>query len=483
MISTGLISRLIARVTLALAIPVTAQAAHHYTTAEQQLLTTQIAAVLKKNPSINVGIDVRSIETGQIIYQFHANRLYSPASSLKILTAAAGLLLLGRDFRYETTLFQSGTLSDHTLRGNLYLIFQGDPDLTIEHLKQLLTAVAAQGIHTVEGNIYVDNTAFGRYNFAPGWMLDDTRFCYSAPINAAIINRNCMPYSLIPANQAGKRADMKVNADYRYIPLDNQVNTVDKNDAAACLLSMDIDHDNTFHLSGCLAKGRDAVALAGAINNVDRYSDAVLRELLETLKITLNGKIIHQKVTPSGTLIAHHVSEPLSELIKPMLKKSDNIIANAIFHKIGQQYYHQNTTWSTSEKALLATLHKNLLLDTKNVVAIDGSGESRYDLVSAEFLSELLTKVRQHAIGTDFYEALSITGIDGTLRYRLSDKKMLQRFRGKSGSMASTSSVAGYLRTARGDLLAVTIIINGFKGSLHPYRRIEDDIIRAVAAV
>jgi D-alanyl-D-alanine carboxypeptidase/D-alanyl-D-alanine-endopeptidase (penicillin-binding protein 4) len=93
-----------------------------------------------------------------------------PASTQKVYTGAAALLVLGRDFRFRTEVRATGpVLDDGTLAGDLVLVGGGDPTLVGNDLQRLAFEVAGAGIRRVGGWLYVDDTRYDRARSAPGW--------------------------------------------------------------------------------------------------------------------------------------------------------------------------------------------------------------------------------------------------------------------------------------------------------------------------
>ena len=93
--------------------------------------------IRNKDPDVHIGIEVVSLTTGEKLYQKSPNHLFVPASSQKLVTAAAALHLLGIDFRFETKLYTDGKIGQKTLKGNLYLQGSGDPELAVLDLEEL----------------------------------------------------------------------------------------------------------------------------------------------------------------------------------------------------------------------------------------------------------------------------------------------------------------------------------------------------------
>ena len=104
----------------------------------QQLTSLQngIERIIRnKDPDVHIGIEVISLNSRERLYQKSPNHLFVPGSSLKLVTAATALHLLGIDYRFETKLFTDGKIENRTLKGNLYLQGSGDPELAFRDLE------------------------------------------------------------------------------------------------------------------------------------------------------------------------------------------------------------------------------------------------------------------------------------------------------------------------------------------------------------
>ena len=452
--------------------------AQPFSAKEKQVISNKINDYIKKtDPSINVGIEIRDASTGAIIFQKNNNRIYTPASSLKILTAIAGLQYLGPQYQFTTELLSSGAIKDNRLEGDVILKFSGDPTLTMRDIDALFATLRKKGVKTITGNLYVDSSAFDDVGIGPGWMWDELRFCYAAPVGAVIVNHNCMPFEIYPGARTGNLARANMKSDAPLVEIINTVQTVSASQQASCPLEMNIDDDNKIHMSGCLASGKYNTNLEASVTNLEAYVSAILKKSLLNNQMVLQGTIKQGGASLASTLVDSKTSEPLSELMTSMLKRSDNVIANAIYKKIGQTYFHGSATWSNSQKAELALLHKFTGMPLLNITAIDGSGLSRYNQVTPNALVTTLVSVYRGKYFSTFYNALPISGIDGALKYRLSDRNMTGRVHAKTGTMSSVKTIAGYVKTAHHDTLAFVIMVNGFRGPNYKYKTMQDNII------
>src|SRR5690606_34920146 len=70
------------------------------------------------------------LDSGDTVFNFNGNKPLTPASNMKLLTTAAGLLQLGSDFEYKTQLLADADVRDGALQGPLYFLGGGDPNLS-----------------------------------------------------------------------------------------------------------------------------------------------------------------------------------------------------------------------------------------------------------------------------------------------------------------------------------------------------------------
>ncbi|NCB08944.1 MAG: D-alanyl-D-alanine carboxypeptidase/D-alanyl-D-alanine-endopeptidase, partial [Bacteroidia bacterium] len=106
---------------LLLILPPMVLAQHNFQTMPDQLLS---------KPEYNqamVGIYITDVETGKSLFQYNPEKFMIPASTLKIVTSAAALEMLGKDYRFKTWLGYSGTVHKQVLTGNLVIVGGGDP--------------------------------------------------------------------------------------------------------------------------------------------------------------------------------------------------------------------------------------------------------------------------------------------------------------------------------------------------------------------
>ncbi|MGF1754527.1 D-alanyl-D-alanine carboxypeptidase/D-alanyl-D-alanine-endopeptidase, partial [Vibrio makurazakiensis] len=190
-------------------------------------------------------IVVESLDSATEKVKLNTTQLYPPASTLKLVTALAAKLELGNDFHFTTSLYKQGN--------DVAIEFNGDPTLVRDHLKQLLQQYSQRFPSGIEGNLYLDNSAFTGYQRAVGWPWDILGVCYSAPATAITLDKNCAQASIYTQDNGHTR--VYIPAHYP-IDVSTQAETVSKSGqkATQCDLELITSPNNQYQLSGCLVE-------------------------------------------------------------------------------------------------------------------------------------------------------------------------------------------------------------------------------------
>ena len=432
---------------------------------EKKQITQQIQYLLHAFPSNpTIGIVIENLHNKHILYQDNIHRSFIPASTTKTLTATAALDFLGANYRFVTRLATTNkNIVNHTLNGNIYLQFSGDPSFKYKDLRTLLNTLKKIHIKKINGDLLITTGFFPKFKHGPGYMWDDFNFCFSAPSDAIVLNRNCFKFSMLPNSNIGKKTII-TNKNLSLIPVNNLV-TTEISDHKQCSLEISANSHNDYHLTGCIAQQSNRLNFDLAVRNPRLLLKNYIYQWLQQQHISLNGDIHYVEFkTPTYTL-ALHQAKPLYQLLRHMLKTSDNLYANNIFKTIGAIYLDQPASWQNGATAELAIL-KHLNIDTSEINLVDGAGLSRYNRFSPQVLLQILNYNYDHPeIGHYFYNSLSIAGVDDKLR-PLALGQDTGTFRAKTGSMQAVAAIAGYLHTINGTPLAVIVMINGKEHSL-----------------
>lgn len=455
-------------------------AAHHHPRAViygKSELAAQIQALLQEyRDEADIGVYIKSMKYGDTLYSQNVNRPFVPASIMKILTAETALLYLGPDYRFNTQFVTDAKSIDNgVLAGNLYLIQSGDPTLNYNDLNALMGLLKSQQIQSIAGNVYIDDTAFDQRYGAPGWLQKDSRYCFAAPISAGIINHNCISMQVVPANKSGQLARITPSPHYYFPDVQNTVVTKPRH-SRGCYLKMGSSSDSGLSLQGCMPKGR-TWGFTYVIQNVLGYNQALVKSLFKRYGVSVKGRVGSGKAQPKLSPVVDHQSKPLRVIVTEMMKKSDNVIAGALFKKLGQLYSKQPGSWENGGEAVAKILSSKIGINTTGMRVIDGSGLSRYNQITPTQMMQVLDFAYHHS-GTnyEFISSLPIAGVDGTLKHRLYN--VARRVRAKTGTMHGVVALAGYAASSNKEPIAFVIMVNGHRASGGwMYKELEDKIV------
>jgi D-alanyl-D-alanine carboxypeptidase/D-alanyl-D-alanine-endopeptidase (penicillin-binding protein 4) len=458
-------------------------------TALRQTITTALA-----NPELehgSWGIAIRSLDRDETIFTLNSRKLLMPASTMKVVTLAAAAEQLGWDFTYETQLAAHGSIDTGFLDGDLVVVGSGDPSLDDWDgaASRLFASWAEQlklaGVRAISGRIIGDDNTFDDVGLGQGWMWDDLADSYSASVGALQFNENTAQVVIAPGPAAGAPARLALSPPSAGVSLRNLLVTANA-DTAAAVSIRPVARGASTEVRGQIAVNASSLTRNVAVDNPTIYLTTAIREALIANGIDVYGSasdIDDLTVAPSramGTMLVSARSAPLSVLGATMMKESQNLYAESLLKTLGA-YVSGVGSAASGRTAVQATLQSWGIQDG-DVQMTDGSGLSRYNLLTADALVAILTRVHQDDRLRDAFEqTLPIAGVDGTLEHRLKGTRAAANLRAKTGSFTNARALAGYLKTADGETLAVSIIANNYAAATEVIDRTSDAIINALA--
>ncbi|MCT8559831.1 serine-type D-Ala-D-Ala carboxypeptidase [Glaesserella parasuis] len=422
---------------------------------------TPFISHLPKGTSISV--IAKNLSTDQIVTDYQSDLFMLPASTQKVFTALASKIMLNTDFKFQTALLTNGIIENGVLEGDLIAKFTGDPTLTSGQLFQLISQLKEQGIHKISGNLIIDTSVFASHDKAIGWVWNDLSHCFSAPSSAVNIDQNCF-YVNLDANQSiGSLIKISVPSAYP-VQVFSSAYVADKSEANFCELDVVVHDNNRYYIKGCLSKQTKPVGLSFAVQDTTSYGGNVIKANLKRIGIQFNGNIQQQSKPQQGILLAEHHSASLQELIKKMMKKSDNQIADALFRTIANKQYHRPISFSLASYFVRNSLKSKANIEFNNSIIADGSGLSRHNLVNARTLLQALEVIARNEPTLNLFETFPIAGVDGTLSARgsMSMQPLAKNVIAKTGALKGVYNLAGFMTNAKGERIAFVQFINGY---------------------
>ena len=425
--------------------------------AENSSYTSRIAPLLPieaKNKG-KLGVVVKSLTTGETLYEHNGEKLFIPASNEKIITSVAALSILKSDYRFKTEFYSGGGVSDGVLHGGLYIKGYGDPTLEAAHLGFITYQLKRRGIREIRGGITVDDSYFGPRRHAEGWKEEWKDDFYSPHISALSFNYNIIELKVY-ASKSGQRPTAKIEPAGTNIEIINKAITSGKKGA----LRTDWQNDSTIVLSGVI-KPRATVVLKIPVKNPALVTGNVIKSALQQAGINVEGTVTQGGIPRWASVIYTHYSDPLSSIITEYNKNSVNIIGENLIKVLGATYKGTPGTWEKGSLVISEFLN-SAGIDNGFRVA-DGSGLSLNNRVSPDTLTEVLSYAyRNRLIASDFIVSLPVAGVDGTLKKRFRNSELEGRVMAKTGYLKNVRALSGYVFTKKGDVLVFSILSNGY---------------------
>lgn len=157
--------------------------------------------VFPRSNSASIGVVVRDLTTGKDLVSYNADKMLTPASILKCVTATSVFLANEEDSCFHTVFATEGAVdSDTILAGNLIIRAVGDPSVCSRHFPEyggLADSVAVRlrnrGIREVAGSIEIDSARFREQGPGRKWELEDLKWSYGAGLYPLNYKDNTVP--------------------------------------------------------------------------------------------------------------------------------------------------------------------------------------------------------------------------------------------------------------------------------------------------
>jgi len=421
---------------------------------------------------VQVGISVRAADPPTVVAEVGADRMLTPASTVKLFTSGTALTRLGSSYAFVTRLVHTGRLDEHgVLHGDLVLVGGGDPSfpggnsggLGLDLYEVWVDMVRTLGVLRVEGQVVGTDDFFEDRPLGPGWCWDDQGFPFSAELASLNFNDNCVRVFVGPGAKVGDPGRAWFWPRTRYVTVDARARTVEAGEPDSVVIRRSVC-ENLILCEGTVELGAQAVSERIAVSDPVLYTATVFDEVLRAGGVDVRGAPAKRSglgSAPDTTWVTEHISPPLREMIKKVNKESDNLYAEALLRTLGRELRDQGSV----EAGLMAVRQFAAAcgIDSTALVLVDGSGLSRLNALSADAVTRFLSCLAAHEQFWDFYQSLAIAGVDGTLESRFLGAEAQGVLRGKSGSMNGVSCLSGYAVDRRGDQIVFSILLNGYR--------------------
>ena len=212
------------------------------------------------------------------------------------------------------------------------------------------------------------------------------------------------------------------------------------------------------------------------VNNLKRYFRLRLEETASNNNLEYYGNYMQKKTPAANVYLVAEVTHPIQMAVDAVLENSSNLVTETVFKLAGGKFVN-NTGSVKSALEMFEAYCKKLNLDTNDIKIVDGSGVSKNNLMSADFMTDFLLAMSKNEQFETYKNAMAAPG-EGTLKDRM--LYFSGNLRAKTGTLSDISSIAGYITSQKGTNLAFDIMINDAKTSGADKKMLEEYIIRAI---
>src|SRR3972149_5787142 len=379
-----------------------------------------------------LGVVVKSLTTDEFIFQYNSDKLFVPASNVKVLTSVSALSILSPDYRFKTEFSSGGDITDGVIHGGLYIKGYGDPTLSTEHLESIAQEFKSLGIKEIKGGIIVDESYFDNVRYGKGWKEKWKGDVFSPPISALSLNYNTFYIKVYPS-KPGRIPIVALEPKGTNVNVINKAITTNK---GGRLTAVWLEGGKTIKLSGGRCRKTPSFTLEITTRNPALYTGSAFKRILEDAGIRVAGYIIMGDVPDWAGVFYTHFSDPLYLIIAEFNKNSVNIIGENIIKTLGAEVIGEPGTWEKGTEVVSNFLDKIGIKDRFEIV--DGSGLSPLNRVSPNTMTEVLEYAyNNQIISLKFLSSLSIGGVDGTLKRRFKRSDVEGRVMAKTGHLSN----------------------------------------------
>lgn len=415
-------------------------------------------------PAQSLGYVLQPLDGSRVALSRRADDPMSPGSTMKLVTATVALDKLGINHRGRTELLAAAAPVDGAIDGPLILRGGADPDLDWPALWWLLRQLRESGVREIRGGLVIDRTLFNPTRFDVGLPpFDDApEFGYNVIPDALHLNGSLLDFEL-QATAHGVAA--------RTLPALPGLNV----DASAMTLSTRLckDWDEDWKRATVQPAGDGwALTLQGAfpagcrqrapLQIVDRQwlAARMVRQLWTELGGTMGPGDVEAAAPPGAVVLATHRGRPLAELLRGVMKSSDNALTRLIYLQLGAQAAQPGEPTLQAAERVVRGWFAARGLDDRGLVLDNGSGLSRSERISPAQLAGLLRAAHAGAQSPELLATLPVAGLDGTLSRRLKDGPATGKARLKTGTLRDAVGLAGFVPDASGKPWVFVALLN-----------------------
>ncbi len=458
-----------------------------------------------------ISLHVKKI-SGEELINIYGNKRLIPASTLKLLTTGSALHALGSDYRFSTELGYSGRIEDGVLFGDLYIIGKGDPTIGMKDALSIpldkifgewKNIIQNAGIKEIQGRVIGDGRYYEGMLEHSTWSWEDIGTYYGTGGSALSFYGNVLDFRMESGNKLGDSVSIKQS--YPITPWMTFINKAstgrEKTGDQVYMFGNNLAPIAEFR--GTFAMDRRPKTLCCS----NKFSEYTLAEYFSNYLFN-NGIICKEEAADCGyvfrapeivpidsiIIIGKTLSNTLDKIALRTNYISDNFYAEALLKKLGKEY-EGSAEYDASTRALRRIITQIIGKSISGVQIKDGSGLSRQNYISSEFMTNFLIGMSKSPSFESFLTSIPNPGSKGTVDIFLikEPEEIRARIFLKSGSMNNIRCYSGYIlpkgcsdinkmsNVEKKEIIAFSILCNNFTSSQGQVQKAIESLILSLA--
>ncbi len=467
----------------------------------QQKLNRNIEELKNDNAlkHASIGIYIKNISTGNIIYELNPELSLTPASVMKIPSTIAALSILGKDYKFKTTLGYSGNIDvNGMLNGDIYITGSGDPtfgssrcgdEFSIDSIYyKFYRAIVKAGIKKIKGSVIADGSIFDDEIIPQSWQWDDMGNYYGAGACGLNINENLYSIVFKPGKVFGDNAiASSIKPDIPYLNIINKA-TTGKAGTGDNVIIYGSPYSTLRLIKGTVPIDKEELEVKGSFHDpayfcaYSFHNFLVIKNIIpdERPSTVRNIKLAKKFDIPVINVLTTHLSPALNKIVIQTNLNSINSYAEALLKATGYAKLKDGSTKAGIEASRNFWKAKSLNID--GLVMNDGSGLSPTDKITVKLLSQMLEyALTDNKIKAPFINSLPLAGVSGSIRKIFKSSAAENNLKAKSGYMNAVRAYAGCVKNKKDEQIVFSIIVNNYNDTAKDMKSKLEKIMISIA--
>lgn len=425
-------------------------------------------------PLSEVGYLVVDAKTGQVLEQRQPKEGFVPASTIKVVSTVAALVVLGHEHRFQTELLTTGAVVNGTLAGDLYLKGGGDPMLTSDEFEAMAQRLKARGITKVVGRFVYDSSAYTTVKAIDAEYEESAS--YNPGIAALSVNFNVLQLKWQREKKGATTFRFAAQTDNHELDVDylKAEQTRPGTTGPYGLAYRDDPKTPTWLvIPSKRAKGEIRVP----VKQPDFNAAYIFRKAAEKHGIAL-PEPVPGTAPESAAVAVRQASKPLPDIVYRTNRFSNNMAAEMLALAAARKLTGKTLDLAGSAEAVAEWLKGKVTgVDWSALRLRNGSGLTKDSRISPEQMVAVLRYARTLTIGNQIYadmlrryfvgkvESEEEYGHDEGSRPNGREKngKRGVEIKAKTGTVNYSRGVVGYLHTGKGRDVIFAVYISDYK--------------------